>query len=377
MQVTEEKIYSRFALIINLIYFLMIAAIIYLALKYALGLLLPLLIAWALASLLQKPITLLCERIGKLPQKAVAFAVVALFIATVGTTAALITTALFDEISGFVQSIPLAVERFLAEISNTSRLNEMVSRLPEWVRPSARELLKNMSEDLPGFLRSAFETLSQPLFSSVSALGSFAMKLPSFFISLMITLISLIFITTDYSEFTSLLKLICPEHLKLRASRLKRYSFSTAGRLAKTYAFLMLLTFTELSVGFALMNLFGAGIGYIVPLAFLIALVDILPVLGVGTILIPWALFEFLRNNNKLGMMLVILYIVIVVVRNFLEPKLVGERFGLHPAVTLTALYVGGRLFGFVGVFALPLLIILAKQLHDSSQKEKAPVPAK
>lgn len=373
MNTAEKQLYRRLFLIVNLVYLLMIATVIYLVLKYALGLLLPLLIAWGLAALLQRPIDLLQQRFKAISRRLTAFFVVLIFVATVGAAAVLLAVALWDEVSSFMQSIPSALEQFFALISDTTRLTEAALSLPAWIRPYATRLLESVGRDMPGFLGSVLETLSQPLLGSVSAIGSFAMKLPSFLACLMISIISLVFITVDYAQFNSLLDLICPERLRQRLNAVKSCSCSAVIRLAKTYAFLMLLTFSELSVGFAVINLLGEKIGYVVPLAFLIALVDILPVLGVGTVLIPWAVFQLMQKNTRLAIMLLALYLIIVVVRNFLEPKLVGERFGLHPAVTLTALYVGGRLFGFIGVFALPLLIILAMQLYGCSGENKNP----
>ena len=127
----------------------------------------------------------------------------------------------------------------------------------------------------------------------------------------------------------------------------------------------MFITFVELVLGLSLINLLGININHIIPIALLISFIDILPVLGVGAVLIPWALISMLNGHSALGIALLILYAIITVVRNILEPRLVGQRFGLHPIATLFAIYIGGKLFGVIGVFLLPLTIIIIKQLWN------------
>jgi len=95
------------------------------------------------------------------------------------------------------------------------------------------------------------------------------------------------------------------------------------------------------------------------------AVVDILPVLGTGLVLIPWALFHLIKGNLSLGLGLVLIYVVITVIRNVLEPKLVGQQIGLHPIVMLLCMYAGVRIFGVIGLFILPFSILVIKYLYD------------
>lgn len=357
---------SRLEFIINLFFFLIITALFYIAFKYLLPLLLPFLTALAAGAILQKPIKLLIGRFGRINPKIISAAVISISLATVGTTAFLLIGALFRELADFAADIPDLLSSAEVLISDSGMAEYIISALPSKLEPHARELFERLSNDIPGLLLNIAENLSAPIFSSVGAIGSFAMKLPSLIIALLITLIMIFFIGTDYKGTISALTEFIPQDTRKRLNYIRSCSTDTVACLLKTYAFLMLLTFTELSVGFALFNLFGAGIEHVIPLALITALVDILPVLGVGTVLIPWAAFDLLSGNISRAIMLIILYVVIIIIRNFLEPKLVGERFGLHPAITLAAIYIGGRLFGFVGVFLLPLTVIILKRLKDS-----------
>ena len=112
----------------------------------------------------------------------------------------------------------------------------------------------------------------------------------------------------------------------------------------------MLLTFTELSILFSLFKiefpLLKAGI---------IALLDIMPILGTGGIMIPWAITSLVLGYTKLGIQLFVIYAIVTVVRNYVEPRIVGTQLGLHPIITLVAMFIGLRLFGFWGLFGLPV----------------------
>lgn len=123
----------------------------------------------------------------------------------------------------------------------------------------------------------------------------------------------------------------------------------------------MLLTFLELTIG-----LYVLGIENALVIAFLIAIFDVLPVLGTGGIMIPWILICFLNNQIKTCVGLLILYLVITVIRNIIEPKIVGKQIGLHPLLMLLCMYLGAKLFGFLGIFILPILILILQNLNDN-----------
>ena len=106
-------------------------------------------------------------------------------------------------------------------------------------------------------------------------------------------------------------------------------------------------------------------------LAVLIALVDALPMLGTGTVLIPWAVYALIRGEQALAIGLGALYGVVVLLRSTLEPRLIGRQLGLSPLVTLGALYVGYRLWGVLGMILAPVLVITAGELLAMAKGEK------
>lgn len=119
----------------------------------------------------------------------------------------------------------------------------------------------------------------------------------------------------------------------------------------------------------SLIGLTILGVSYAHLLALTVAFFDFLPILGPGTFYIPWSIWMFLSGNIRLGIGLLILYAIIVVVRQLLEPKVIGQSIGLHPLATLIALYFGFTLLGVWGLILGPAIAIAYKAFVDG-QKE-------
>lgn len=373
----------RFSFVVNTAFFTILAALFYISLRYLFPLLLPFIIAFISAAALQRPIILLSSRLKRIPKVVTAALVITVLLCTAGLAAALIISALVKEISDFLDAASVTLYDIAQHLlSDEWSPEELINRIPSSLGRYASELLSQLRSDVPGTLLSIADSLSGFLINSVGAIGGVAMRLPSFIIEIFITIILIFFIGLDYEGAKRSITELIPNRFRVHIIRIKKLFLDTLLCMAKTYAFLMLMTFTELAVGFELFNLFGANIPYPVPLALLTAIVDILPVLGVGTVLIPWALFDFISGSISRGIMLLVLYAIIVIIRNFLEPKLVGQRFGLHPALTLLSIYFGGRLFGFTGVFLFPLSLIIARRMkasaatHLSGEIENVPFDA-
>ena len=135
---------------------------------------------------------------------------------------------------------------------------------------------------------------------------------------------------------------------------------SCAIPILKAQSLLWLITFCFLLGGFWLLRL-----PYALLMAAVTTLVDALPVLGTGTVLLPWALFHLLLGTPLHGAALLALYAVITLVRSLLEPKLVASQVGLPPLAALIAMYMGYCLFGLGGMILLPILLLFVKQLQD------------
>jgi predicted PurR-regulated permease PerM len=128
----------------------------------------------------------------------------------------------------------------------------------------------------------------------------------------------------------------------------------------------MFLTFAMLFSGFLML-----GIENSLTLALIIALVDILPILGVGTVLVPWSVILIVNGESELGMGLLVLFIAIYLVRQYAEPKIVSAQMDVHPLIVLFAMYAGLKLAGILGLIFAPLIVFVIKTVYVSFKKEK------
>lgn len=189
-------------------------------------------------------------------------------------------------------------------------------------------------------------------------LGSVLKKLPVIALTLIFTILSSVLICMDYQKVVDAVLHRIPlrwQHLILET---RDFVFQSMGKAIKAYLVLTALTFAELLLGLWVLRVSRFPL-----IAVVIALLDLLPILGSGTVLIPWAVYSILSDKLLLGWGLIALWAVISTIRQLLEPRVVGGQIGLHPLVTLTAMYAGFRIAGFGGMITAPLVCLLAEFL--------------
>ncbi|MBP2026140.1 AI-2E family transporter [Peptoniphilus stercorisuis] len=128
---------------------------------------------------------------------------------------------------------------------------------------------------------------------------------------------------------------------------------------------LMIITFLILSIG-----LYFIGIDKFILKAFGIAIVDIFPVLGSGIVMIPWAISFFVRNSINTGVYIILLYISLVIIRQIIEPKILGDSIGLRPIYTLAATILGSLFLGPFGVILGPIVAIILNSIYTINKRE-------
>ena len=144
----------------------------------------------------------------------------------------------------------------------------------------------------------------------------------------------------DYKKVVKFIKLQLPDKHKNLLSETKKIFSSTILKMCRAYGLIMFITFCENFLGLTILNLIGVmKNSYVFVIAICIAVFDILPVAGSGGILIPWSLIALVTGNVGQCVGLLILYAVITVIRQYIEPKIVGDSLGVNPLVTLAGLY--------------------------------------
>ena len=340
--------------IINVLYFGLMVVIVFVLLKYAVPLLAPFLIGFAIAYLLKRPIRFVSTRL-KANRKLVAILMVLLFYCTIGLLIVLLSIKAFTAAGDFLQRLPSFY---------TFRVEPVLMNIFDGIEQSVLsmdEALVASLENLWGeFVNSLGQIVSSLSGRAITALSSMAGSLPGLFVKLLMMIISTFFIALDYDRIASFFVRQLSENGRTIFWEIKDYVTGTLFVCIRSYAIIMSITFVELSIGLSII-----GIENAVMIALLIAVFDILPVLGTGGIMIPWAVITAIQGEYKLAIALFAVYIVVTIIRNIIEPKIVGSQLGLHPVATLASLFVGAQLFGAVGLFGFPIGLSLLRYLSE------------
>ena len=345
---------KRKAFLINFAYFGVIFLLAFVLLRYALPLVSPFAIAFLIAYILKRPIRFLTDKL-RIPGKLSATLSVILFYGVVG---AMLTLLSIKAVSGIVDLI-----------GNLPALYET------YVQPYFMDILWNiegvfmeMEPSLVAALDEVGMRMIQSLGDLVTGLSVWVMgfatdvatSVPGLFVKLVLMIISTFFIAIDYDRLTGICLRQMSAGTKTVFLQIKEYIAGTLWVCVRSYALIMSITFVELSIGLTLIR-----IDHAILVAFVIAIFDILPVLGTGGIMIPWAILTAIQGNYPLALRLLVVYLVITVIRNIIEPKIVGSQLGLHPVVTLCSMFVGAQLFGVIGLFGFPIGLSLLRYLND------------
>lgn len=191
-------------------------------------------------------------------------------------------------------------------------------------------------------------------------------SIPTVVIYIVITLLSLYFICTDKIYMVDQLEHHFPRKwVKKLAMHIKEITKVLGGYL-KAEAILVLVSFFISVVGLYLLKFAGFNLPFPLLAALIIGFVDALPIFGSGTVMIPWAILCAIDGDIKLGIAILVLWIIMSIVRQFMEPRLVSKQIGIHPIFTLIAMYTGFKLIGVLGMLIGPIVLIVLKNIFGS-----------
>lgn len=336
------------------------AAAVYLFLKYLLSILLP----FAVAALVAAAVYPLAKKISehsRIPRRVAAAALVLLLLVAVSLILWLAAKRLVTELGELAAGIGQEGDPISMLIGKASSLiNGMSERLSSALQRENPHRISPESVDafLSGMATSAADAISAFLSKAVS---SVAASLPRLLLAITVTVISSFYFALDREKLSRILNALLPEKARAFMPKIKKEAAQTAGRYLRAYSLILLITFSVLFLGFTII-----GTEYALLLAAVTALVDILPVLGVGTVLVPWSIISFITADLRSGIGLLVLYVAVVILRQFIEPKIIGKSLGIHPLVSLFSMYVGLRLFGVIGLLLAPAAVAGIRALWGS-----------
>ena len=316
--------------------------------------LLPFLLALALSAMVEP----LVQRLRRLMRVRRSFA------------AAVVTTALLLALGGSLAALLL---RLLLELQEWSRrLPEVVEGFPAlW--DGLLDRIGGWYASSPSIIRSALDALAQQLMeegpSLAGSVGGWLMgtassvlaALPDAGLFLITTVLAVYFTSLSYPAILAFLKRQLPESWQGKCRKAALCFRTTILKWLRAELLLILATFVILLIGFVWM-----GLDYALLAAVFTALVDALPVLGTGTVLLPWAAGCLLMGDTGRGLALLVLYAVGLIVHTLLEPRLLAGQADLPPLTALLAMYVGFHFLGVGGMILLPILLLLLKQFQDA-----------
>lgn len=338
---------------INLSYIAAMAMIVFLALKYLIAWFWPFLSGLALAYLFRH----LARGFRSRSPAVTAITGVAFYCAVI-----LVFWLLFVVVAGRLVELSSGFPEYYEKVL-LPKLSAFSGRLMEFIHRFAPDSVISLNRLFDMVSSAAQQIVSEVSSSFLSGFSTFLQRLPLFIIGFMFMIVSSFAIAMDYERVTQFLMRQLPHAARPVMLDIKNFLISCLFRLLRAYAIIMLITFSELCIG-----LWALRVERFWRIAAIIALLDILPLLGSGAVLVPWGILELLRQNSALGVGLIILFAVIAVVRNIIEPRIVGDSLNLHPAAALASMYFGLRVFGFAGMLAAPVTALLLRFLNEKGK---------
>ncbi len=342
--------------IINAIYYGLWILIILLSGKFLFKYILPFVIALIVASLMQKPAVFLSKKTGikKGNLATIISAVAYIFLAVI----LIFPTLKIFSLTGDI-------------IKSLSGFSDIATKVYETAEKISESIFGNISPDLKETGNKVFKSvLENGLLKVSAALSNLAANVvkfaPTFIFSSIVALASTCYIAKDYDGFVSFIKKIIPQKTAGNIFKIKVILKESLLKILGGYIILFFITFAELSIGLLVLrvkNWLLISLG--------IALLDALPVLGSGAFLIPWGIVNVIIGNSFLGIGLMILYLIIMLVRNFAEAKIVGIKTGINPLFILFAMFLGLKLFGFLGLVGLPVTFIVVVKYYKNEMEQE------
>lgn len=312
------------------------------------GFFMPFLIGWVIA-MIANPLVRFLEKRVKIVRKAGSAFVIILVIAVVVLIGYTVIANLTQQVIGFIKELPdtwKALQVDMMRVGNN--LSVYYEKLPEDMQIRLLELQKDYST----YFGNAFSEMGAP---TMTAAGNFAKNIPLVLISVIMTLISSYLFVAERDDILNFVRSHTTQSVKDRFALVYESLRQAVGGYFKAQFKIMLVVAIILLIGFSILH-----VEYSILIAILIALLDFFPFFGTGTVMIPWAVIKILSGDYKMAIGLLIIWGVSQLVRQIIQPKIVGDSMGMPPIPTMVLLYVGFRVGGAWGlIIAVPVGMIV------------------
>lgn len=316
----------------------------------------PFLIAYIISLMVEPLIRWLHKKTNFSRKTSSVFVLVTVFVGLIGLVVWGIF-ALISESTNLLGALNTYLEKAMSFVNWLLQKVDM-DKLP--ISDDMKQMIQSTSSDL---LNQVINFLKNTLTNLLESLKS----VPTFVIYAVITILATYFITSDKIYIWDRMEHHIPKKILGKiASKVEKITQSLSGYL-KAEIKLIGISFVIVLMGLNIFYLMGMNVGYPLLMALFIGFVDALPILGSGTVMIPWSLILFLNQEYSVGFSILGLYVFTSAVRQFLEPKIVSSKIGVHPLFTLIAMYTGFKLMGIMGMLIGPIVLIILKNIFENT----------
>ena len=333
----------------------------YLFLKYALDIFLPFIIAFLIVAM-ARPIINKIARHTKISKPIVSIFVLSMLLVFSALVLGVILTITIEQVGNIAEGIIEGLSReenFVLVIFNS--IDKLTERLP---------FLNNLLGSEQSIYNLVIEMLLDGAKSLSARLTNYLAKmitaLPSIVVTLIVFTLALFYFAKDYDKIGNRIIKLLPKRAGNIALIFKNDVLLVVSKYLKSYLILLLITFAELISGFLILGIDNSFV-----LALIIAIVDMLPILGAGTVLVPWSIVMLILGNYKLAIGLFVLAGITYFSRQFLEPKILSDQMNVHPLITLLFMYAGLKIAGFLGLIIAPVVAFIIKITLSRTKNEK------
>ena len=346
-----------------------ICAAAYLFFKYALSAFLPFLLGW-LISLIIYPLSKKLSSKLKISERFASGFLVIFFFLISTLLIGMGLNRLWAELSDLAQRFydnPQMLDDMIDSING--KISAFGSKFPLLEKLSEVEGLENIVSQVKSSVSEASDSFISYLTAKIPAFATKAVvSVPGVLLFIVSFLLSCFYFCVDREKCNGFFVSLLPQSAKEKLPRIKKRVNSTVSGYIKAYLLLMCITFFEVFIGLSVIK-----VEYAFLLAAITAIVDLLPVFGAGTILVPWAIYAFLVSDTYTAIGLLVIFGIITAIRQIIEPKIIGKKVGLHPLAMLLAVYAGIKFLGISGIFIGPLVALAIKEFLKSNRQSELP----
>jgi len=276
-------------------------------------------------------------------------------LSTAGLFLGYIVMRIITELVNFAREVPSLIEELPDFYALGDRLRQM---LLSFIPTDFAGIISDISLSIEESLHTALTTISGNILSGAA---DFAGKLPDLGLFTIVFILCSFFFSVDYDRISVAIMLQVPKSMREKTIKAKDYAFTALVKYFRGMLAMSFIVYVLVLTGFLILD-----ISYAYLTALLVAIVDFFPLLGTGIVLIPWGIFSLLSGRLFTGIGLLAVWGCVMLLRQLIEPKVMGKALGLHPLITLIAAYTGYKVYGIIGAILFPILTLILSYLNNA-----------